>query len=96
MTVLEPCLLVCRPKEKTLSTLQELWGNKFFGKGGRENPKSAKNAERNNESTVTKDNEVGTETKGKSLSKHQLKLARKAERVSGRVRPRIWTLKGQT
>ena len=87
---------MCRPKGKTLSILQEIWGNKFFGKGGRENPKSAKNAERNNESTGTKDNEVGTEQKGKSPSKHQLKSARKADRVSGTVRPRIWTLKGQT
>ena len=85
---------VCRPKGKTLSFLQEIWGNKFFGKGGRENLKSAKNAERNNESTVTKDNEGGTEPKGKSPSKHQLKSARRAERVSGTVRPRIWTLKG--
>ena len=79
-----------------MSILQEFWGNKFFGKGGRESAKSAKNAERNNESTVIKDNEVGTEPKGKNPSKHELKSARKAGRVSGTVRPRIWTLEGET
>lgn len=90
---------VCRPEGKTLSILQEFWGNKFFGKGGRESAKSAKNAERNNESTVIKDNEVGTDPKGKSPSKHQLKSAKRArdrERVSGTVRPRIWTREGET
>ena len=97
VTVLAPCLLMCAGlKGKLLSILQEFWGNKFFGKGGRESAKSAKNAERNNECTVIKDNEVGTDPKGKSPSKHQLKSAKRAERVSGTVRPGIWTLEGGT
>ena len=64
--------------------MQESWNNKIFGKGVKQNPKSPKSASNKAESAVIKDNdtETGTDSKAKSPSKHQLKSARKADRVS--------------
>ena len=63
--------------------LQESNNNKFFAKGGKQNPKSPKSP--NNESTNIEDDadkETDKDSTAKSVSKHQLKSARKAERVS--------------
>ena len=73
---------ICRIFFVVLSYLKETFNNKFFAKGGKQSPKSPKTP--NNESKNIRDDDKETEkdSKGKNLSKHQLKSARKAERVS--------------
>ena len=67
------------------AVFQESWNFKSFTTGGKQNPKSPKAPSKKDESTNVKDNntETGTDSTAKSPSKHQLKSARKADRVSG-------------
>ena len=78
-------VLVCFYDFKGFSVLplKESFSNKFFGKGGKQNPKSSNTPK--NVSKNEKEDEKQKETK--SLSKHQLKSAKKAERVSNKCTP---------